>query len=61
MAIMYKLLSGVVLIFFSFVKYETLEKIGYVILYTVFYWNDIFNRILIFLTEKLMMQYGRLL
>ena len=37
MAVMYKLSSGVVLIFFSFVKYETLEKIGYVIFYTVFY------------------------
>ena len=36
-AVMYKLSSGVVLIFFSFVKYETLEKIGYVIFYTVFY------------------------
>ena len=37
MAVMYKLLSGVVLIFFSFAKYETLEKIGYVIFHTVFY------------------------
>ena len=37
MAVMYKLSPGVVLIFFSFVKYETLEKIGYVIFHTVFY------------------------
>ena len=36
MAVMYKLSSGVVL-FFSFVKYETFEKIGYVIFHTVFY------------------------
>ena len=48
MAVMYELSSGVILIFFSFVKYETLEKIGYVIFYTVFCGNDIFNRILIF-------------
>ena len=48
MAVIYKLSSGVVLILFSFVKYEALEKIGYVIFYTVFYWNDIFYRILIF-------------
>ena len=48
MAVIYKLLPGVVLIFFSFIKYEALEKIGYVIFYTVFYWNDIFYRILIF-------------
>ena len=37
MAVMYELSSGGILIFFSFVKYETLEKIGYVIFYTVFY------------------------
>ena len=37
MTVMCKLSSGVILIFFSFVKYETLEKIGYVIFYTVFY------------------------
>ena len=36
MAVLYKLWSGVFLIFFSFVKYETLEKTGYVIFYTVF-------------------------
>ena len=41
-----------VLIFFSFVKYKTLKKIGYVIFYTVFYWNDIFNIILLFETES---------
>ena len=34
MAVMYKLLSGVDLILFSFAKYETL---GYVIIHTVFY------------------------
>ena len=48
MGVIYKLSSRVVLIFFSFVKYETLEKIGYVIFYTVFYGNDIFHRILMF-------------
>ena len=48
MAVMYKLSSGVVLLFFSFVKYETLEKIEYLKFYTVFDWNDIFKRILIF-------------
>ena len=37
MAVMYKLSPGVVLMLFSFVKYETLEKIGYTIFYTVFY------------------------
>ena len=44
MAVMYKLSPGVVLIFFSFVKYETLVKIGYVIFHTVFYWNYIFSQ-----------------
>ena len=37
MAVMYNLSSGVALIFFSFVTYETLKKIGYVIFDTVFY------------------------
>ena len=37
MAVMYKLSSGVVLIFFSFVKYERLETTGYEIFYIVFY------------------------
>ena len=37
MAVMYKISSGVVLIFFSVVKYEALEKIGYVIFHASFY------------------------
>ena len=36
MVVMYKLSSGIVLIFFSFVKYQMLEKIGYIIFHTVF-------------------------
>ena len=47
MAVIYKLSSGVVLIFFSFVKDETLEKTGYVMFYTVFYreTNDAIRKI----------------
>ena len=43
MGVIYRLSPGVVLIFFSFVKKEILEKIRYVIFFTVFYWNDIFK------------------